>query len=88
MPSLSLPALHRCHISSCCEDDQVYVHAISDARCVFDMGVSNPKYVDVACHCVQFICCNFYCLLSHAVELWTHEMAPVTLNALVITSLI
>nr|XP_040020036.1 antizyme inhibitor 1-like [Gasterosteus aculeatus aculeatus]XP_040020037.1 antizyme inhibitor 1-like [Gasterosteus aculeatus aculeatus] len=28
----------RCHISSACEDDQVYVHAISDARCVFDMG--------------------------------------------------
>ncbi|XP_061571684.1 antizyme inhibitor 1-like [Cololabis saira] len=28
----------RCHISSSCEDDQVYVHAISDARCVFDMG--------------------------------------------------
>ncbi|XP_026228509.1 antizyme inhibitor 1 [Anabas testudineus] len=28
----------RCHVSSSCEDDQVYVHAISDARCVFDMG--------------------------------------------------
>ncbi|XP_028985849.1 antizyme inhibitor 1-like [Betta splendens] len=28
----------RCHISSSCKDDQVYVHAISDARCVFDMG--------------------------------------------------
>ncbi|KAF3691546.1 Antizyme inhibitor 1 [Channa argus] len=28
----------RCHISGSCEDDQVYVHAISDARCVFDMG--------------------------------------------------
>ncbi|KAM4580310.1 antizyme inhibitor 1-like isoform 2-T3 [Odontesthes bonariensis] len=28
----------RCHISSSCEDDQVYVHAVSDARCVFDMG--------------------------------------------------
>ncbi|KAF3840201.1 hypothetical protein F7725_018918 [Dissostichus mawsoni] len=28
----------RSHISSSCEDDQVYVHAISDARCVFDMG--------------------------------------------------
>ncbi|XP_038123236.1 antizyme inhibitor 1a [Cyprinodon tularosa] len=27
----------RCHISSAC-DDQVYVHAISDARCIFDMG--------------------------------------------------
>lgn len=39
----SLPP-HRCHISSACEDDQVYVHAISDARCVFDMGVSNVKY--------------------------------------------
>lgn len=28
----------RSHISSSCEDDQVYIHAISDARCVFDMG--------------------------------------------------
>ncbi|XP_036930298.1 antizyme inhibitor 1-like [Acanthopagrus latus] len=28
----------RSHISSSCEVDQVYVHAISDARCVFDMG--------------------------------------------------
>ncbi|XP_041844061.1 antizyme inhibitor 1-like isoform X2 [Melanotaenia boesemani] len=28
----------RSHISSSCEDDQVYVHAISDARCIFDMG--------------------------------------------------
>lgn len=28
----------RSHISSSCDIDQVYVHAISDARCVFDMG--------------------------------------------------
>uniref|UniRef100_A0A3P8PHT7 Orn/DAP/Arg decarboxylase 2 N-terminal domain-containing protein n=1 Tax=Astatotilapia calliptera TaxID=8154 RepID=A0A3P8PHT7_ASTCA len=28
----------RSHISNSCDDDQVYVHAISDARCVFDMG--------------------------------------------------
>uniref|UniRef100_A0A8D3ADM1 Orn/DAP/Arg decarboxylase 2 N-terminal domain-containing protein n=1 Tax=Scophthalmus maximus TaxID=52904 RepID=A0A8D3ADM1_SCOMX len=28
----------RSHISSSSEDDKVYVHAISDARCVFDMG--------------------------------------------------
>ncbi|XP_017268738.1 antizyme inhibitor 1 [Kryptolebias marmoratus] len=28
----------RSHISSCCKDDQVYVHAISDARCIFDMA--------------------------------------------------
>ncbi|XP_047454486.1 antizyme inhibitor 1-like isoform X2 [Mugil cephalus] len=28
----------RSHISGPCEDEQVYVHAISDARCVFDMG--------------------------------------------------
>lgn len=34
---------NRSHISSSCEDDQVYVHAISDARCVFDMGVSNVQ---------------------------------------------
>lgn len=30
----------RSHISGTCEDDQVYIHAISDARCIFDMGVS------------------------------------------------
>lgn len=28
----------RCHISAHCDDDDVYIHAISDARCVFDMG--------------------------------------------------
>ncbi|XP_075896835.1 antizyme inhibitor 1-like [Nelusetta ayraudi] len=28
----------RCHISTYCDDNQVYLHAISDARCVFDMG--------------------------------------------------
>ncbi|KAM4567650.1 antizyme inhibitor 1-like isoform 1-T6 [Fundulus diaphanus] len=28
----------RSHVSSPCEDDQVYVHAVSDARCIFDMG--------------------------------------------------
>lgn len=28
----------RCHISSLHNDDDVYIHAISDARCVFDMG--------------------------------------------------
>lgn len=28
----------RCHISAPCDDDDVYIHAISDARCVFDMG--------------------------------------------------
>ncbi|KAM3615118.1 uncharacterized protein V6R79_023648 [Siganus canaliculatus] len=40
----------RCHISSSCEDDQVYVHAISDARCVFDMGEEigfNMKILDI-----------------------------------------
>lgn len=31
----------RSHISTSCEDNQVYLHAISDARCVFDMGVSH-----------------------------------------------
>lgn len=31
--------LHRFNISSSCEDSQPYVHAMSDARCVFDMGV-------------------------------------------------
>lgn len=33
--------LHRFHIPSSCEESQVYVHAVSDARCVFDMGVSD-----------------------------------------------
>lgn len=28
----------RCHVSSSCDDDDVYIHAISDARCVFDMA--------------------------------------------------
>lgn len=28
----------RCHISASCDDDDVYIHTISDARCVFDMG--------------------------------------------------
>ncbi|XP_031734472.1 antizyme inhibitor 1 isoform X2 [Anarrhichthys ocellatus] len=40
----------RSHISSTCEDDQVYVHAISDARCVFDMGEEigfNMKFLDI-----------------------------------------
>ncbi|XP_069028113.1 antizyme inhibitor 1-like isoform X1 [Embiotoca jacksoni] len=40
----------RSHISSACEDDQVYVHAISDARCVFDMGEEigfNMKTLDI-----------------------------------------
>lgn len=40
----------RSYISSSCEDDQVYVHAISDARCVFDMGEEigfNMKILDI-----------------------------------------
>ncbi|XP_016893661.1 antizyme inhibitor 1 isoform X2 [Cynoglossus semilaevis] len=40
----------RFHISHSCEDDQVYVHAISDARCVFDMGEEigfNMKILDI-----------------------------------------
>lgn len=35
----------RCHISSCCKDDQVFVHTISDARCVFDMAVSKTSHL-------------------------------------------
>lgn len=37
-------------ISSSCEDDHVYVNAISDARCVFDMGEEigfNMKVLDI-----------------------------------------
>ncbi|XP_034466029.1 antizyme inhibitor 1-like [Hippoglossus hippoglossus] len=40
----------RSHISVSCEDDQVYIHAISDARCVFDMGEEigfNMKILDI-----------------------------------------
>lgn len=37
-------SLYRSLISNPCEDDHVYVHAISDARCVFDMGVSEVLY--------------------------------------------
>nr|XP_019946723.1 PREDICTED: antizyme inhibitor 1 [Paralichthys olivaceus]XP_019946724.1 PREDICTED: antizyme inhibitor 1 [Paralichthys olivaceus] len=40
----------RSNISVSCEDDQVYIHAISDARCVFDMGEEigfNMKILDI-----------------------------------------
>ncbi|XP_071325351.1 antizyme inhibitor 1-like [Trachinotus anak] len=40
----------RSHISGSCEGDQVYVHAISDARCVFNMGEEigfNMKILDI-----------------------------------------
>ncbi|XP_068179281.1 antizyme inhibitor 1-like [Antennarius striatus] len=40
----------RCHISRSCEDGQVYIHAMSDARCVFDMGEEigfNMKVLDI-----------------------------------------
>ncbi|CAI5663362.1 antizyme inhibitor 1 isoform X1 [Oreochromis niloticus] len=40
----------RSHISTSCDDDQVYVHAVSDARCVFDMGEEigfNMKILDI-----------------------------------------
>ena len=30
----------RFHVSSACKESQVYVHALSDARCVFDVAVS------------------------------------------------
>ncbi|XP_060143147.1 antizyme inhibitor 1 isoform X3 [Globicephala melas] len=29
------------HVSSACKESQVYVHALSDARCVFDMAVNH-----------------------------------------------
>lgn len=38
------------NIFNSCEDEQVYVHAISDARCVFDMGEDigfNMKILDI-----------------------------------------
>ncbi|XP_066547372.1 antizyme inhibitor 1b isoform X2 [Amia ocellicauda] len=38
------------HISSSCKDPQAYVHAISDARCVFDMGEEfgfNMSFLDI-----------------------------------------
>ncbi|KAJ0065955.1 hypothetical protein NL108_000203, partial [Boleophthalmus pectinirostris] len=43
----------RCHISSSLDDD-VYIHAISDARCVFDMGEDigfNMKILDIGGVC-------------------------------------
>ncbi|XP_033836496.1 antizyme inhibitor 1-like [Periophthalmus magnuspinnatus] len=43
----------RCHISSTYDDD-VYIHAISDARCVFDMGEDigfNMKILDIGGVC-------------------------------------
>ncbi|XP_072316525.1 antizyme inhibitor 1-like [Eucyclogobius newberryi] len=44
----------RCHISNTCgdDDDDVYIHAISDARCVFDMGEDigfDMKILDIGC---------------------------------------
>lgn len=32
------------HVGSGCTDPETYSQAISDARCVFDMGVSGPKW--------------------------------------------
>lgn len=40
----------RSHISTSCDDDQMYIHIISDARCVFDMGEElgfNMKILDI-----------------------------------------
>lgn len=40
----------RSHISTSCDDDQMYIHVISDARCVFDMGEEigfNMKILDI-----------------------------------------
>lgn len=33
-------SLHSFHVGSGCTDPETFVQAISDARCVFDMGVS------------------------------------------------
>uniref|UniRef100_A0A8C7YBQ4 Antizyme inhibitor 1a n=1 Tax=Oryzias sinensis TaxID=183150 RepID=A0A8C7YBQ4_9TELE len=40
----------RSNISSSCEDDQVYLHAISDARCIYDLGAEmgfNMNILDI-----------------------------------------
>ena len=44
----------RFHVSSACKESQVYVHALSDARCVFDMAVSFSlklfRYFKLGCY--------------------------------------
>lgn len=35
---------HRFNIPSCCQDAQAFSRAVSDARCVFDMGVSQRSW--------------------------------------------
>lgn len=49
------PLLHRFNISSSCEDSQLYVHAMSDARCVFDMGVRD-NLISVISTLIFFLC--------------------------------
>lgn len=37
----------RFHVSGSCKDLQTYIHAISDARCVFDMAVSRSIHMQL-----------------------------------------
>lgn len=56
----------RSRISTSCDDNQVYLHAISDARCVFDMGVSHLKATCKWESCPIFSICK---KLTHIIKL-------------------
>lgn len=51
---------HRFNVSSSCEDNQLYVHAMSDARCVFDMGVSDNLIKVIS----TFVFILYLCILT------------------------
>uniref|UniRef100_A0A8D0T7T3 Antizyme inhibitor 1 n=1 Tax=Sus scrofa TaxID=9823 RepID=A0A8D0T7T3_PIG len=41
------------HVSSACKESQVYVHALSDARCVFDMAVTRMLFSGFVNHVIS-----------------------------------
>lgn len=48
----------RFHVSGSCKDLQTYIHAISDARCVFDMAVSRYIYTHAIATVEDPFCSN------------------------------
>lgn len=58
------PLLHRFNISSSCEDPQLYAHAMSDARCVFDMGVRD-NLISVISTLIFLLCVGILTTLVH-----------------------
>lgn len=45
----------RFHVPSCCAEPEAFTHAVSDARCVFDMGVSQ-QHVCSTSSCFMLLC--------------------------------